>query len=153
MLVKTVHDFQKVDKLIIPGGESTTLINILHKHNLWDALQQFCKTKKVFGTCAGCILLSKDDQYLSAIDICVERNAYGRQLESFSTCVDTQIDDKEVQAIFIRAPKIVSAAADVEILAKYDNNPILARQNNILVATFHPELGQSLTIHNYFLEM
>lgn len=151
-LVRTASELNSVDRLIIPGGESTALLNIIHKHDLWDDLSTFIKNKPVFGTCAGSILLSKGDSYFNAIDVDVKRNAYGSQINSFveNICFN---DSQIIPAVFIRAPMIVNTGENVEILAKYQDQAVLARENNILVSTFHPELTSDFTIHQYFLTM
>ena len=149
VLVKTKEDFEKIDALILPGGESTTMYSLIKEYDLEKLLIDRIKEgMKVLGTCAGMILLSKN--ILGLIDIKVDRNAYGRQLDSFKTEIEFQ--DKNIEAIFIRAPKITSFGSNVEVLAKFEDNPVLLKQGNILVASFHPELTDDRTIYEYFLE-
>lgn len=150
-LVKSNNDFDDIDRLIIPGGESTTLLNVLAKHSLFEILYDFCSEKPVFGTCAGSIILSKGQGYLGLIDLTVERNAYGRQLDSFVT--DLDFNGKSVSGVFIRAPKFVTVGDGVDILSNCNQSPVLVRQGNILVSSFHPELTNDVSIHQYFLNM
>ena len=150
-LVKSNNDFDNIERLIIPGGESTTLLKMLAKHLIFDRLYDFCSKKPVFGTCAGSIILSKGKGYLGLIDLIVERNAYGRQLDSFFTNLD--FDGKSISGVFIRAPKFVTAGDSVDVLCSYNQSPVLVRQGNILVSSFHPELTNDASIHQYFLNM
>ncbi|ABO47264.1 pyridoxal 5'-phosphate synthase glutaminase subunit PdxT [Francisella tularensis] len=150
-LVKFNNDFDSIDRLVIPGGESTTLLNLLNKHQIFDKLYNFCSSKPVFGTCAGSIILSKGEGYLNLLDLEVQRNAYGRQVDSF--VADISFNDKNITGVFIRAPKFIVVGNQVDILSKYQNSPVLLRQANILVSSFHPELTQDPTIHEYFLAM
>lgn len=151
---------QNIDGLILPGGESTVIGKLLKELDLFDLIQnKICKGLPVFGTCAGLILLAKrisNDAgiYLSAMDITVRRNAYGRQLGSFQTEQEF-IGVGLVPMTFIRAPYIeeVKENLGVEILAKVDGNIVAAKQNNLLVTSFHPELTEDLRIHQYFLNM
>ncbi|AJI53038.1 pyridoxal 5'-phosphate synthase glutaminase subunit PdxT [Francisella philomiragia] len=150
-LVKFANDFDEIDRLVIPGGESTALLNLLNKHQIFDKLQDFCLRNPVFGTCAGSIILSKGSEYLSLIDIEVERNGYGRQVDSFVT--NLSFMNNSIKAIFIRAPKFTRVGDNVEILAKINNSPVLVRQDTILVSSFHPELTEDYSVHKYFLNM
>jgi pyridoxal 5''-phosphate synthase, glutaminase subunit Pdx2 len=151
---------QNIDGLILPGGESTVIGKLLKELDLFDLLQnKISKGLPVFGTCAGLILLAKrisndTGNYLCAMDITVKRNAYGRQLGSFQT----EQEFKGVGLVpmtFIRAPYIeeVNENSGVEILAKVDGNIVAARQNKLLVTSFHPELTEDVRIHQYFLNM
>ncbi|MBN1481933.1 pyridoxal 5'-phosphate synthase glutaminase subunit PdxT [candidate division KSB1 bacterium] len=157
-LVRTAVQLAQCDGLIIPGGESTTLINLLKKHTMWDSVRRFGKTKPVYGTCAGCILIADsivemDQDSLHLIDISVQRNAYGRQVDSFIDDVKVQLNGTldSMEGVFIRAPKIVSIGANVTPLAWHNDDIILAEQANILAGTFHPELTDDVRIHHYFL--
>ena len=158
LIVKTPEDLQKVDKLIMPGGESTAMRLLLQKHGLWRYLQEFVQTKSVFGTCAGAILLAKNidtnEESLDAIDIDVKRNSYGRQIDSFTTTLDIVFDGNAstVPAAFIRAPEITRTGSAVKVLATHQNMPVLAQERQILVATFHPELTTNSKICEYFLQ-
>jgi pyridoxal 5'-phosphate synthase pdxT subunit len=157
LIVKTAADLQKVDKLIIPGGESTTMRLLLKKHGLWPMLEEFTKTNPVFGTCAGAILLAKTinnhEESLAAIDINIKRNSYGRQIASFVTNLDVTLNHKiiRVPSMFIRAPQVTQVGSNVHVLAKYDNLPVLLQEQHIMVATFHPELTNDTTICDYFI--
>lgn len=155
-LVKTKQDFNNLDALIIPGGESTVLSKFIVKWNLFDTILEFTKNKPVFGTCAGAILLSKNG-LLKVTDIELERNAYGSQINSFMS-INYIKNIGNFNCIFIRAPKIIntdyleenSTNLNIDILSKNNNNIILIKQNNILLCTFHPELENSI-IHEYFI--
>lgn len=159
LLVKTQHELDTSDALIMPGGESTTLTKLFAKHNLEKALVAYAKEKPVFGTCAGLIVLSKKVinhpvQTLGLINVTVARNAYGRQVDSFIDDVDIALGDQQFsfEGVFIRAPKIVGFGDDVEILGKHKDDIVLAESGNILVATFHPELTDDPRIHHYFID-
>lgn len=158
LLVKTKAEINKSDGLIIPGGESTTLTKLLKKHNLRDTIIEYAKSRPIFGTCAGCIILSKASvgncvETLNLIDIKVSRNAYGRQVDSFID--DVQINLKgnsfDFEGVFIRAPKIVELGAHVKSIGTHKGNVVLAESHNILAATFHPELTNDTRIHEYFI--
>jgi 5'-phosphate synthase pdxT subunit len=158
-VVRKPEELDEVDGLVIPGGESTTMIRIMKMVNLYEKLKQKIKEGfPVFGTCAGMILLSKEvvnfpQDSLGVIDIKVERNAYGRQVDSFEEQIEVKGFEKTFNAIFIRAPKVVDYGENVEVLATYMDSPVLLRQNNVLVASFHPELTEDTRIHEYFLNM
>ena len=157
--VKTVKELDNIDGLIIPGGESTVISKLLKDFDMFNYLKE--KIKKglfCYGTCAGVILLAKEIKgeacHLGLMDITVFRNAYGRQLGSFETELDVlEVSDKKIKGVFIRAPKIIRCGIDVKILCKYKDSPVMARQNNILVTTFHPELTDNLAVHKYFVKM
>ena len=160
--VRFPEQLKKIDGLIIPGGESTTINKLLGKYKFKDNLDKFNrKHKPIFGTCAGLILLAKniegEDKGLGYIDIEVRRNAYGRQADSFEVLLDLSLDRSEnggkFKSVFIRAPKIISAGKEVAILARYNEDMVLARENNVMVCTFHPELTDDLRIHKYFINM
>ena len=144
------------DGLVLPGGESTTISKLLSELNMLETLRNRIQNGlPVFGTCAGLILLSKyiknqSSTGLATMDIECSRNAYGRQLGSFK--VNSNFANiGEVPMVFIRAPYITKASADVEVLAKVDGKIVAAKQNNQLVTAFHPELTNNIKIHNYFL--
>ncbi len=160
LVVKLPEDLNLIDGLIIPGGESTTMGRIMENVGIKEPLVE--KIKKgfpVYGTCAGMILLSKkvsdyNQPLLGVLDIEVERNAYGRQVESFE--VDIKIEslgEKPFRAVFIRAPRIISLGENVKVLAEYKGDPVLVREGNILASSFHPELTKDTRIHEYFLRM
>ena len=156
--VKTVGDLEKVDRLIIPGGESTAIGKLAKIYNLDREITKKGKEgMPIFGTCAGMILLANkvvgnEQIRFNLIDIVVERNAFGRQVDSFE--VDLNIENftgKPFRAVFIRAPYIKKIGSDVKVLAKFKGKIIMAQQKNILVSSFHPELTDDLRVHKYFL--
>ncbi|MBI1743846.1 pyridoxal 5'-phosphate synthase glutaminase subunit PdxT [Candidatus Acetothermia bacterium] len=156
--VRTIDQLNETQGLIIPGGESTTISLLMERTGLMDALQKKAREGfPVYGTCAGMILVAKEvtnyrKSYLSLIDISVRRNAYGRQVDSF----EADLNIKSVglfRAVFIRAPQIERVGAKVEILAEHNSLPVMARQKNILVSSFHPELTGDTRIHEYFINM
>ncbi len=160
--VRTPQDLEKCDGLIIPGGESTTILRQLNFIKLSEKLKDFAAQKPVFGTCAGLILMSReivlsDMQPFNLLDIKVERNAFGRQADSFITDVDIQFSQNKqpssFPALFIRAPRIKEYGENVEILAKFEDEAILVREGHHLAATFHPELTQDTSIHRYFISL
>ena len=158
--VKTLADLNSIDGLILPGGESTAMGKILNYFNLLEPIAQKIKAGlPVWGTCAGMILLAKNisnqaETYFATMDITVKRNAYGNQLDSFQTDINLpEISNKPIPLIFIRAPYIEVAQEHVEVLAKIDNNIVAAKQDNMLVTSFHPELTQDLSWHKYFCNM
>ena len=159
--VRTAEQLGRCDALFIPGGESTTMSNLLKTFDLVEPLKKMLADGlPVFGTCAGMILLAAevndgrpDQVNFNVIDIAVRRNGYGRQIDSFET--DLAVDGLEgdpFTAVFIRAPVVESAGPKVEVLASVDGKPVLCRQGNILVSSFHPELTDDLRLHRYFLE-
>jgi len=153
----------EIDALIIPGGESTTISKVLHKSDLYNIIYKRIKEKNlpIMGTCAGCVILSKelyndnvkDVTLLNAIDMQVERNAFGRQKESFEKYIDIQGFSSPYNAVFIRAPIIKKIWHTCKALAKIDKKIVMARQDNNLAVSFHPELTNDLRIHKYFLDM
>jgi 5'-phosphate synthase pdxT subunit len=160
-LVRTPDDLAgppKIDGLIMPGGESTTMLKFLERHNFFDTLKTFVHTTPTFGTCAGAILLatnveSPTQRSLGALDITVERNAYGRQIDSTILTAPTKLEGGPLEMVFIRAPRIIRTGPSVETLATRDGFPVLVRQGNLLAATFHPELSQDLRVHQLFLNL
>ncbi|MEJ5256964.1 MAG: pyridoxal 5'-phosphate synthase glutaminase subunit PdxT [Fervidobacterium sp.] len=158
-VVRTPEDLEKVDGLIIPGGESTTMIRIMKRIGLFDALKEkILKGFPVYGTCAGLIVLAKEienypQESLGVINIKVRRNAYGRQVDSFDEMVEIKGFDRPFKAIFIRAPRVEEWGNEVETLAFLDKHPIMLRQKNVLVTSFHPELTDDTRVHEYFLSM
>ena len=150
-----------LDALIIPGGESTTIARLVLQYGFLEPLRDFCASgRPVWGTCAGAILLARDVDELDrpgiqAMDIQIQRNAFGRQLQSFQSQVAIDgISDGEFPAVFIRAPAIIDVDASVEILATLpDGKIIAARQRNLLATVFHPELTTDVRLHNLFLSM
>jgi pyridoxal 5'-phosphate synthase pdxT subunit len=159
--VRKPEQLADVDGLIMPGGESTTLLKLMHEWGFVPALQTFHDAgKPIFGTCAGLILLARDVENpkqfsLGLIDVGVERNAYGRQRESFEAHGTATLNGHEapVEMVFIRAPRIRRLGQGVETLARHGDEAVMARQGSVLVATFHPELTDDPTVHAYFCEM
>jgi 5'-phosphate synthase pdxT subunit len=144
--------------LIMPGGESTTMLKFLERNNFFEVLQNFVKTTPTFGTCAGAILLAKDVEHpaqtsLGALDITVERNAYGRQIDSTILTAPTSLPGGPIEMVFIRAPRITRTGPGVETLATRDGFPTLVRSGHLLAATFHPELSDDTRIHKLFLDL
>lgn len=159
--IRLPHELEQLDGLIIPGGESSSIGRLMNDYELTPALQrQIANGLPVFGTCAGMILLSKeaiglDGQALGTMDIVVRRNAFGRQVDSFEIDLPVPaLGEPPFSAVFIRAPWIENIGPEVEILAQLsDGTPVAARQCNILVASFHPELTTDTRLHAYFLSM
>jgi len=158
--VRLPEKLDTVDALIIPGGESTTIAKLLITYEFLPAIRNFASAgKPIFGTCAGAILLAGKQagqkQYLlNLIDVDIARNAYGRQIHSREAAVDLLFSPSvPFHAIFIRAPIMNTIGEDVIVLGRYRNDIVLARQNNILISTFHPELTPDDRIHRYFLDM
>jgi 5'-phosphate synthase pdxT subunit len=160
--VRTAEELETVDGLVIPGGESTTMLKLIGFTNLKEPLRRFLEKKPVFGTCAGAILLAKDVQNpkqesFGVVDLTVERNAYGRQMDSRVATIQPDADfqrragEGDVEAVFIRAPIIRRTGPDVRVLAQYGGDPVLVEQGRHLVATFHPELTQDSRVHKLFL--
>jgi len=161
-LVKLPRDLSGLDGLIIPGGESTTIGKLAVAYQLMDPLRQFGKEHTIWGTCAGAIFLSKDaerDQpLLNLMDIQVQRNAFGRQVDSFEIDLKAPFLDGGMEtpyhAVFIRAPIIKSVSADTQVLLKLpDDRIVAARQGNFLATSFHPELTPDTRFHQYFVEL
>jgi pyridoxal 5'-phosphate synthase pdxT subunit len=157
-LVKHVADLQETSALILPGGESTTMLNVFTDEGMDSAIQDFAAAgKPIFGTCAGTILLAKEvlnppQARLALIDIAVERNAYGRQIDSAVRDGECpELADHPLEMVFIRAPIIRRVGQGVRVLGRADGLPVLVEEGNLLAATFHPELTEDQTIHRYFL--
>jgi pyridoxal 5'-phosphate synthase pdxT subunit len=157
LLVRKAEDFDAIDGLVIPGGESTTFLKLLPK-NVLERLRDFVHTKPTFGTCAGAILLAKhvtnpDQPGLNALDMIVERNAYGRQIDSTILEAKTKLGDEPLEMVFIRAPRIQQVGDGVEVLAERDGYPVLVRKGSVMAATFHPELSNDPRVHAEFLKL
>ena len=156
VLVRNAKQLEEVNALVIPGGESTTLLKFLEQGGFFDRLKDFVRNKPTFGTCAGAILLAKEvvgpgQPSLSALDIRVRRNAYGRQIES--SIREGSLQGTPLEMVFIRAPKIEEVGRGVQVLATEGNDPVLVQQGNVMAATFHPELSGDTRLHKHFLKM
>ena len=158
VLVRKPEQLAGLDGLVIPGGESSTFLKFLEREGFLAKLRDFVSTKPTFGTCAGAILLARNvenppQESLGVLDIAIRRNAYGRQVDSTIIESRTNLGGEPLEMVFIRAPKITRAGDEVEVLALRDNDPVLVRQQNILAATFHPELSQDRRVHQMFLDL
>jgi pyridoxal 5'-phosphate synthase pdxT subunit len=147
--VRKPEQLDRLDGLVIPGGESTTFMRLMRLYGLDAAIGGF--DRPVFGTCAGMIVL--DRHHLGLVDVAVRRNAFGRQVSSFETDLDVAGLDEPVRAVFIRAPWVEDIGTDVDVLAEVDGRPVLARQGRFLVAAFHPELTDDTRLHEQFLDL
>jgi 5'-phosphate synthase pdxT subunit len=163
VLVKKPEQLDEIDGLVIPGGESGTFLKLLGPAG-FEKLKQFVRAKPTFGTCAGAILLASEVENppqagLGALNICVRRNAYGRQIDSsiregkLLRDLNGQLKDSPLEMVFIRAPKISSVGEGVEVLAMEGNDPVVVRQGSAMAATFHPELSDDPRIHQLFLSL
>jgi 5'-phosphate synthase pdxT subunit len=155
--IRKPDELAGIDGLILPGGESTTILRFLEKHRFFEALEEFCASHPVFGTCAGAILLAREvrnppQRSLGLLDATVERNAYGRQIDSTIFTAETALPGGPLEMVFIRAPRIVEAGAAVQVLAQRDNFAVLVRQGWVMAATFHPELSSDRRVHRLFVE-
>jgi 5'-phosphate synthase pdxT subunit len=159
--VRKPEELEGLDGLVMPGGESTTLLKLMDEWRFVPALEKFHEAgKPIFGTCAGLILLARDVESppqtsLGFIDVGVERNAYGRQRESFSTEGEVELDGtrQRLEMVFIRAPRIRRMGPGVVTLARRGDEPVMVREGTVLVASFHPELTADASVHQYFCRM
>lgn len=160
--VRKPSELDEVDGLIIPGGESTTLLKLMDAWDFAPALEKFHgRGRPIFGTCAGLIVLAREVESprqfsLGLIDVTVERNAYGRQRESFEASGVVKLDGSRttpLEMVFIRAPRIRRVGSGVEVLAEHGGEPVMAKEGRVLVATFHPELTDSTVVHQYFCDL
>ena len=157
--VRTPSQLSSVDALLMPGGESSTMSQLLESSGLFDPIaQRIADGMPVFGTCAGMILLASeildgrsDQRSFSAIDISVRRNAFGRQVDSFEATINSSVGD--FHGVFIRAPRIERVGDQVEVLGSINDEPVLVRQGNVLAASFHPELSNDARLHEYFVSI
>ncbi len=157
--IRQKSDFADMDGLIIPGGESTVMGKLMRELGMFDCVKKALEGGlPVFGTCAGLILLAKEIEgespHLALMDIKVRRNAYGRQIDSFlSRAVIEEFSDKPMELVFIRAPWIEKVYGKAKVLCELDGHIVAARQDNMLVTSFHPELTDNHSVHKYFLNM
>jgi pyridoxal 5'-phosphate synthase pdxT subunit len=159
VVIKRPEQLEEMDGLIIPGGESTAIRRLIDKYGFMEELKKFAADgKPMFGTCAGLILLAKDlvgydAPHIGVMDVKVERNSFGRQRESFEVDIDIAGVGKDYSAVFIRAPHIVEAGENVEVLAKHNDRIVAAREGQFLGCSFHPELTEDYRLMNYFVKM
>ena len=159
--VRVAADLEQCDALVLPGGESTTMSQLLETSQLFDPLaNRIAAGLPIFGTCAGMILLSKgiadgrsDQRSFAALDIDVQRNGFGRQRDSFETEIDVLGLDRAFHAVFIRAPRISRVGSEIETLATHGGEPVLVRSKTVMAASFHPELADDDRVHQLFLNM
>ena len=156
--VRTVADLEASDGLVLPGGESTTQLKFLKEEGLFDAIRKFAAAKPVFGTCAGAILLATDVRHpaqesLGLLEMTVVRNAYGRQLASDVFFGWSKLQPAPMEMVFIRAPVIEKVGPGIAVLAEYGGKPVLVEKENLLAATFHPELTSDTRVHQHFLDL
>jgi 5'-phosphate synthase pdxT subunit len=157
--VRRCRDLDDLGALVVPGGESTTLLKLMAAEPWFEAIRGFHgRGGFLFGTCAGAILLAREvrgpaQPSLGLIDATIDRNAYGRQIDSFETELELPGRDAPVRAAFIRAPRFAALGPDVEVLARHEGAPVLVRQGRVLAATFHPEITGDPAVHRLFLEM
>ena len=156
--IRRSDQLDKIDGLIIPGGESTTMTELIDRFKMRQALVEFCSKKPVWGTCAGMIMLAREVDHnmvhpLNIIDISVKRNGYGRQVHSFFTTVQASLNGhlSDLRASFIRAPMVARYAPDITVLAAYEGSPVLLSHKNCLVSSFHTELENDLTLIDFFV--
>ena len=156
--IRKPEELAGIDALILPGGESTTMLKFLEKRHFFEALREFGSRKPVFGTCAGTILLAREvrnpaQRSLGLLDAVVERNAYGRQIDSSIETAPTSLPGGPLEMVFIRAPRIVETGPNVEILAQREGHPTLVLQGMTMAATFHPELSPDRRVHRIFVRI
>lgn len=156
--VRTLPQLEQCDALIIPGGESTTILKMFHANRLFKGIQDFAQTKAIMGTCAGLIVLANKVhnpplQTLKLVNIEIIRNAYGRQIDSFIDKVNVNLGEQKIvfEGVFIRAPKILKVGEGVQGIGFHQEEVVIAENHHILVASFHPELTDDTRIHEYFL--
>lgn len=155
-LVRTKDELDRCDALVLPGGESTTMLKLLNGEGLKEPLAEFARQKPVLATCAGVILLAREvshpeQESLNILDLAVERNGYGRQIDSKIASLELE-GEGPLEAVFIRAPVIHSAGPQVKTLASLDGHPVLVSQGRHIAATFHPELTGDRRVHQMFLD-
>ena len=157
VLVRKPEQFDEIDGLVIPGGESTTFLKLLDER-CFRKLDEFVHHRPTFGTCAGAIMLAKQVENphqpgLDALDITIRRNAYGRQIDSSIVESDSTLGGEPLEMVFIRAPRIERVGPGVEVLARRGDDPVLVRKGSVMAATFHPELSHDKRVHQAFLKL
>ena len=157
-LIRKAEELAGLDGLVIPGGESTTILKFLEQDGFFAELSKFVAATPTFATCAGCVLLAREvlhppQRSLGLLDATVERNAYGRQIDSTILTAPTELPGGPLEMVFIRSPRISRVGSGVEVLASRDGAPTLVRQGNLLVATFHPEMTTDTRVQQLFLDM
>lgn len=156
LIVRSVDDLDRIDGLVLPGGESTAMRRLLDRYDLIEPLRK-TTTLPMFGTCAGLILLATEvegyDAHLRKIPMTVKRNAFGRQVDSFEVDLPVKGIEQTVEAVFIRAPQVASVEASVEVLAEVEEAIVAVRYDKYVACSFHPELTDDLSMHRYFLEI
>ncbi len=157
-LVRKPEDLDGLDGLVLPGGESTTFLKHLERAGFYDLLDTFVRSRPTFGTCAGSILLAREvlnppQRSFAVLDATAERNAYGRQNDSAIRLEPTTLPGGPLEAVYIRAPRLLDLGPSIQVLATRDDAPVLVRQGNLLASTFHPELSEDRRVHQLFLDM
>ena len=158
VLVRKPEELAGLDGLVLPGGESTTMLKFLEQKGFFETLGEFIAATPCFATCAGCILVAREvlhpkQRSLGVLDATVERNAYGRQIDSIILTLPTELPGGPLEMVFIRAPRIARVGPGVKVLAQRDGSPTLVRQGKLLAATFHPEMSSDSRVQQLFLEM
>lgn len=158
VLVRKPGQLAEIDGLILPGGESTTFLKFLERDGFLASLQDFIRTRPSFGTCAGCILLSREvlrpaQASLGVLNVTIERNAYGRQIDSAIEIRPTELGGEPLEMVYIRAPRILKTGPNVTVLAEREGFPVLVEQDHIMAATFHPELSADRRVHQRFVDL
>jgi len=156
--VRRPEGLDGLEGLVLPGGESSALLNLMRDAPWFEALRGFAERGgAILATCAGAILLSREvrpvQESLGLLDAVIERNAYGRQIDSFESEIEAEVLGRRLRAIFIRAPRFRALGPAVEVLARLDGEPVLVRQGRIVAGTFHPELTEDDSLHRYFVEL
>jgi 5'-phosphate synthase pdxT subunit len=157
--VRRVAELEGLDGLVLPGGESSTLLKLMAEEPWFEALRGLAARGGVlFGTCAGAILLAREvrgssQPGLGLLDVAIERNAYGRQIDSFETTLDAPSLGAPLRGVFIRAPRFVFTGPGVEVLARHGTEPVLVRQGRVLAATFHPEIAGDDRLHRFAVSL
>ena len=159
IIIKKAEQLQEIDGLVFPGGESTTMRRLINQYNFFEPLKAFGKSgKPIFGTCAGLILMAseiagQEQAHLGLMNMKVQRNAFGRQRESFETRLEVQGVAEDLRAVFIRAPLIEEVGEHVEVLSTYNGEIVAAREGHYLTCSFHPELTDDFRLHRFFVTM